>query len=257
MSTIAKHSAYLTGRSVRVLRREPIYAAFTLASPLVWLLLFTQLFERVVDVPGFGDVAYNDYITPGIVIMTAMMNAGWAGTSFIDDMSRGVMDRNLTSPLSRTALIVGNLSYNAIITVVQSAVILGVAFLMGARPDNGPGVLVLLASAILVCLIFAAFSCTMALLLGTQESLIGIFQFVAMPLLFLSTVLISREIMPGWLADVALFNPVDWGVVAGREALMADPDWGIVLGRGALLLGLTMVLSWLATRAFRAYQRRI
>jgi ABC-2 type transport system permease protein len=53
MSTIVAHTSSLTGRHLRFLRREPAYLMFTLAQPMVWLLLFSQLFERVVDVPGF------------------------------------------------------------------------------------------------------------------------------------------------------------------------------------------------------------
>ena len=42
---------------------------------------------------------------------------------------------------------------------------------------------------------------------------------------------------------MARFNPVNWAVEAGREAVNATPDWGYVPPR----LGL-------ATRAFRAHQ---
>ena len=57
------------------------------------------------------------------------------------------------------------------------------------------------------------------------------------------------------MADVAAFNPFEWAVVVGREALMADPDWATVWGHLGLLAVFTAVLAWVATRAFRAYQR--
>jgi ABC-2 type transport system permease protein len=50
---------------------------------------------------------------------------------------------------------------------------------------------------------------------------------------------------------------VEWTITAGREALTASPDWGLVLSRLGLLVALTVVCTWLATRAFRTYQRTI
>lgn len=258
MTTAITHSSHLAVRNLRIMYRQPVYLAFTLVQPMVWLLLFSQLFERVVDLPGFGDTSYVAYLAPGVIVMTAMMNAGWAGTSLIDDMDRGVMDRYLSSPVRRVAIINGILAYQAAVTVVQSLIVLGVALAMGARYDAGlGGILIVLATAVLLALIFAALSCAAALLMRTQEALIGIFQFLAFPLLFLSSTLMAAALLPDWIGTVAKFNPVDWAVVASREALVASPDWAVVGGRIALLAGLTVVMTWLAARAFRAYQRAV
>jgi ABC-2 type transport system permease protein len=212
----------------------------------------------VVELPGFGDVPYVAYLAPGVIVMTAMMNAGWAGTSLVDDMDRGVMDRYLASPVRRVAIINGILAYQAAVTVVQSLIVFGVALAMGARYDAGAvGVLVVLAAAVLLAVIFAALSCAAALLMRTQDALIGIFQFLAFPLLFLSSTLMAPALLPDWIGTVATLNPVDWAVVASREALLASPDWGLVGGRVALLAALAVVMTWLSARAFRAYQRAV
>jgi ABC-2 type transport system permease protein len=60
-----------------------------------------------------------------------------------------------------------------------------------------------------------------------------------------------------WVRDVARFNPVDWAVVASREALSADVDWGAVGSRLGLLTALAVLMAWLATRAFGSYQRSL
>jgi ABC-2 type transport system permease protein len=67
----------------------------------------------------------------------------------------------------------------------------------------------------------------------------------------------QRDLMPGWIQTVARYNPVEWTAQAGREALTAQPDWGLVLSRMGLLVLLTLACTWLATRAFRSYQRSI
>ncbi|MGC7098526.1 ABC transporter permease [Amycolatopsis lurida] len=256
MTTFASHTGRLTAHALRRLSRQPAYLLFNLIQPMVWLLLFGELFRRVAELPGFGTGDYLSYLAPGVIVMTAMMSAGWAGTSFIDDMDRGVMDRNLTSPVSRGALIAGSLAHQSVVTVIQSLVVFGVGLLAGARYDGGIlGVLVVLAVAVLLSIVFGALSDAIALLVRQQEALIGISQFLALPLAFLSSVMMAPSLLPGWVGTVAEYNPVDWAAVAGREALTADPDWAQVLGHGGLLLGLAAVMSWLATRAFRAYQR--
>ncbi|AXB44571.1 ABC transporter permease [Amycolatopsis albispora] len=256
MTTFASHTGRLTAHALRRLSRQPAYLLFNLVQPMVWLLLFGELFRRVAELPGFGTGDYLTYLTPGVIVMTAMMSAGWAGTSFIDDMERGVMDRYLTSPASRGALIAGSLAHQSVVTVIQSLIVFGVGLLAGARYDGGIlGVLVVLGAAVLLSIVFGALSDAIALLVRQQEALIGISQFLALPLAFLSSVMMAPSLLPGWVGTVAEYNPVDWAAVAGREALTAAPDWARVLGHGGLLLALAVLMGWLATRAFRVYQR--
>ena len=69
--------------------------------------------------------------------------------------------------------------------------------------------------------------------------------------------MVSNRLAPGWLQTVARYNPVDWAVVASREALTTGTDWGAVGARLALLAALAVVMAGLATRAFGAYQRSL
>jgi ABC-2 type transport system permease protein len=82
------------------------------------LLLFGALFENVVPAPN-GD--YIAYLTPGIVVMSALFSSGWAGMGFITDAERGVMDRLLVSPVRRGSVMTGSLLYQQVTTVVQTA----------------------------------------------------------------------------------------------------------------------------------------
>jgi ABC-2 type transport system permease protein len=119
MSTLVAHSAYLTNRSVKAMLRQPIFVFVTLIQPMVWLLLFGQLFKSVTEIPGFaGSGSYVEFLTPGVVAMTALFNAAWAGTVYIEDMNRGVMDRLLASPVSRGAMMNGTLAYQSLVCTV-------------------------------------------------------------------------------------------------------------------------------------------
>jgi ABC-2 type transport system permease protein len=252
-----RHTAYLTLRQLRAVVRIPAFIVMNIVQPLIWLLLFGQLFKSVVEIPGFeGGSSYLEFLTPGIVMMMALFGSAWAGTSYIQDMDRGVMDRFLTSPTSRGAMMVATLVYQAILTLVQSLIVLGVAWLGGARfPGGAAGVAVLLLAAMLLTAAFSALSNAAALLARNQNVLIGISQLITIPLMFLSSALMDTSLSAPWVADVAAYNPFEWAVVAGREALGASPDWASVWGHLGLLAAFTAVLGWVATRAFRAYQR--
>jgi ABC-2 type transport system permease protein len=136
--------------------------------------------------------------------------------------------------------------------------VVAIGLLLGARFDGGvTGVLVTLLAAVLLALVFAAISDAMALLLRQQEALIGLSQFMTLPLTFLSSVMMAPTLMPTWVSEVARYNPVDWAAAASRSALSATPDWGFIGIRLGLLALLVGVVWAAATRAFRANQAAV
>ncbi len=258
MTTLVSHSGYLTQRLIKALLRQPAFVVITLVQPMIWLLLFGQLFKRVVELPGFATGSYIDFLTPGVVIMTVLFSSGWSGMAFIDDMDRGVMDRLLSSPVSRGAMMVGSMLNQAVSITVQSVVVLLIGLLLGAEYAGGIlGILVLLLAAILLAASFSSLSNGMALVVRTSESLIGFSTMLTLPLSFLSSAMMAREVAPEWIQTISSYNPVDWAVVAARQALSADPDWSAVLIRLAGLLVVAVVAGFVATRAFRSYQRSL
>ncbi len=258
MTTAIAHSWYMTLRSVRALLRQPAYVAITLVQPVIWLLLFGALFKSVVEIPGFGTSSYITFLTPGVVVMTALFASGWSGMSFIEDIDRGVLDRFLVSPVRRSAMMAGSLAYGAVTNIVQSLIIVLLGVVVGARFDGGVlGAAVLVVSAVLLGAAIASLSNALGLLARQRETLIGATQFVVLPLTFLSAGLMQVGLMPAWMQNVARYNPVNWAVEAGREALGAGVDWGFVGVRVGGLLALAIVCAWLGTRAFRAYQRSV
>jgi ABC-2 type transport system permease protein len=252
------HTGLIAGRWLRAQYRSPALIAFTLVQPAIWLLLFGQLFKGVVNLPGFSDSSYIAFLTPGIVMMTAMMSSGWSGTTFITDMERGVMDRMLASPVRRGALMAGQLISNGTTTVIQTILVFAIGMAAGARYDGGVlGYIITIVASMLVGTAFGSLSNAVALLTRQQEALIGIFQFVSLPLTFLSSIMMDPELAPHWVAVAARFNPVDWAVVASRQALSADPDWGSAGRHSLYLLAFTLIVGWLSTRAYRTYQRSV
>jgi ABC-2 type transport system permease protein len=258
MTTTLAHSRYMTVRHLRELLRQPWYIAVTLVQPVIWLLLFGALFKRVVEIPGFGGGDYIAFLTPGIVVMTALFSAGWTGMSVINDIDRGVMDRFLVSPVRRAALIAGRLGQLSIVTAIQSLIVVGLGAATGADfPGGVVGVIVLIGCAVLLAAAIGALSIGLALLARKEETLIGAVNFIVLPLTFLSSTFMKLSLAPGWIQDVARFNPVNWAVEAGREALGTNVDWGAVAYRAAALAAVAIACAWFATRAFRVYQRSV
>jgi ABC-2 type transport system permease protein len=167
------------------------------------------------------------------------------------------MDRFLVSPVGRIALLVGPIAQNSIVTIVQSLIIVGLALLIGASfPGGLLGILALFAVAILLAAAVSAFSHMIALLARQEETVIGVVNFVTLPLTFLSSTFMQLSLAPDWIQEVARFNPVNWAAEAGREAVISpSPDWTMILERIGLLAALAVLMLWLATRAFRSYQR--
>jgi ABC-2 type transport system permease protein len=257
MTAVLVHTRSMTTRHLREIWRQPWYVAITLVQPVIWLLLFGALFKRVVEIPGFGG-DYVDFLTPGIVVMTALFSAGWSGMSVIEDLNRGVMDRFLVSPVSRGSLIAGRLGQLAITITIQSLVVVGLGLSVGARfPGGVPGVAVLVACSVLLAWAVGALSIGLALVARQEETLIGAVQFVVLPATFLSAGLMKQSLAPGWVQSIAHFNPVNWAVDAGRQALGSSVDWSLVASRVGLLTLLAVVCGWVATRAFHAYQRSV
>ena len=255
LRAVVSDPVYLAGRGVRALLRQPWFVAITLVQPVVWLLLFGALFQNVVPAPN-GD--YIAYLTPGIVVMSALFSSGWAGMGFITDAERGVMDRLLVSPVRRGSVMTGSLVNQQVTTVVQTLVILALGFATGARFPGGVGImLVFVGSVILLAAAFASYSNALALLLRSQESVIGAVNFVVLPLSFLSSMLVPTGSLPGWIAAIARWNPVAGAVVIGRQTLSADVDWSVVGPRFGGLAALAVVAGALAARSFASYQRSV
>lgn len=257
MNTIA-HSYFMTLRLLRHLLRQPWYIALTLIQPVIWLVFYGQLFQKVTELPGFQAKSYIDFLVPGIVVMSALFSSGWSGMGMIHDLDRGVMDRFLVSPASRHAIIAGRLLHLAFQNCVTGLILITLGLVLGARyPGGVGGVAVLLLCAILLAVPFGALSNALALTLRKQESVIGAVNFVLLPLVFLSPVFMAPALMPEWIRRVSLLNPVGWSVTAGRAALHGSADWRAVVLRIGSLAVFTLVSGWLATRAFQSYQRSV
>lgn len=251
MTLATRQTFSLTLRALLSLWRQPWFVAITLVQPMIWLLLFGALFKKVVEIPGFHGGSYLHFLTPGVVVMSALFAAGWNGMGLIEAIDRGIMDRFLVTPVWRGALVGASCVHAAVVILVQTVVIIAVAFAAGTAFSVST-VVVMLVLPVLLGGAVAALSNAMALVTRQEESLIGAVQFVVLPASFLSSGMMASNLLPGWIQDIARFNPVNWTVTAVRST-----DWSLIGEHAGLLVALMLVCGWLATRAFRVYQRAV
>jgi ABC-2 type transport system permease protein len=258
MKELVSHSLTMTDRDIRRLVRQPWWIAVSLIQPVVWLLLFGPLFKNIANIPGFKAPSYIQFLTPGVVIMTAFFSGGWNGMATIDDVNRGVVDRLLVSPLHRSAFFVGHVLQTSVTIIIQVTIIVLLAFALGARYSHGVlGVLVMFVAAILLGAALNALSNGMALIFRREETLIATLNLFMLPLTFLSTAFMQKNMIPHWIQVAARYNPLNWAVVASREAITPGTDWNSVGTHLGLLVVLLVVCMAFAMSTVRIYQRSI
>jgi ABC-2 type transport system permease protein len=254
---VARDTWWMVVRQAINLMREPIWIALLLIQPMIWLLLYGQLFSRVPALRG-GASTYIEFLTPGIVVMNAFFGGTWAGMAMITDLDRNVVSRFLATPASRLSIVLSQVVRSGLTALIQALIILLVGLALGVRVHGGAlGWIVVLAVGALVAMPFAAISNGIALLVRREATMIATANFVGLPLMFLSSILIQQRVMPHWMSEISRFNPVNWGVRAARDAVVVGGHWGDVGVYVLMLLGLTAVTSLFATWTFRTYQRSI
>ena len=203
---------------MRKLVRNPILLFFSLFQPIIFLVLFTQLFGRFGAVFG---VNYTLFATSGIVLQNAFSSAFQSGTSVVDDIRSGFLTKMLATPASRASILMGRLLSDAFRVVVQSVIILVLALGLGVFPDTGfLGYPLVLLTVAFFGLAWSGISLALGLRTKSAETVFGIAGFLTFPLLFMSTALVKREWMnAAWMQSVSDYNPISITVDAIRSVI--------------------------------------
>src|SRR5206468_3227999 len=142
--------------------------------------------------------------------------------------------RFLAAPASRFAIILSQVVRAGMIAVFQALLLLVLGLALGVRVHGGAvGWFAVFGASALLAMAFSGFSHGIALLVRKEASMIAAANFIGLPLMFISAILIPPRQMPHWIAQVSRFNPVNWGVQASRNAIVIGGDWGPT---GAFLL---------------------
>ena len=243
---------YLSGRHIRTRLRTPVWIFVSLVQPMIWLGIFSQLFKKVADLPQFPTESYLQFFAPGVVVMTVLFGAAWAGMGMIEDMDLGILTKMLATPVTRVSIVLSRVLATVITLIVQALLIFLIATMMGVDIATGmAGVLLTVLVISLLGVGLAGLSNALALLLRKSDPLVAVVSFVTMPLMFLSSAMIPGQMLPGWIETARKFNPVDYAVESVRNLVVTGYEWGSLIPNILFLAAFAVASVSLATAMFR------
>ncbi len=239
----------------RKLRHDPTEVFTRAVQPVLWLLVFGQVMNRLHTIDT-GGTPYIDFMSPGILAQSVLFIAIFSGMSLIWERDLGVIHKFLASPTPRTALSLGKALSGGVRALPQCVLVYILAAALGVSIDWNPlALLGVLVAILLGAAAFSAFSLIVALLVKTRERFMGIGQVLTMPLFFASSAIYPMNVMPGWLKIIAHGNPLTYEVDALRTMMLSGgtSQFGLAVDFGVLILVmLAMVLI-----AGRLYPRAV
>jgi ABC-2 type transport system permease protein len=202
----------------------------SLVRPLVWLFIFAAGFRQVLGVsiipPYEVYVLYEEYITPGLMVMIQLFAGMQASLSMVYDREMGNMRVLLVSPFPRGYLLSAKLLASTAVSLVQVYAYLAIARLWEIEPPT-LGYFAVLPALVLSGLMLGALGMLISSMVRQLENFAGIMNFVIFPMFFASSALYPlwkvRESSP-LLYDVCLANPFTYAVELVRFALYAKME---------------------------------
>ena len=245
--TLFSDTGYIFVRYLKKLVRNPILLFFSLFQPIIFLVLFTQILSKFSGLIPLAGGSYLEFATAGILLQNAFGSALQSGNSIVADIDTGFLQKMLVTPVKRPAILLGRLTSDAFRVVVQSAIILGLAYALGAFVNTGViGILLIFFTIAFFGLAWSGISLAIGMRTRSSETVFAIGGFLTFPLLFLSTALFPLDFMPTWVQNVSMFNPISYAVDAIRVLMTTGYDWGTILPAWGVI-GLVAVITLGAT----------
>jgi ABC-2 type transport system permease protein len=194
----------MVGRCVRLSTRNIEAMMTALFLPVMLLLLFVYLFGGAIDT----GTKYVTYVVPGVILLCAGWSSATTAVTVSQDMQGGIIDRFRSMDIGGVSVLSGHVAASIARNAASTVLVLGVALLVGFRPDAGPlawlgAVGILLAFVLAITWLAAA----IGLLAKTPEAASGFTFFVAF-LPYPSSAFVPIDTMPGWLQGFARHQPV-------------------------------------------------
>ena len=243
---------HLAGRSVTRTVRQPIMIIPSLVFPLFLLAVNSSGLVAATEIPGFPTDSYLTFALGLTFMQGALFATMGAGQSIATDIQQGFFNRLQLTPLRGSALISGQLAGVVVLGVIQALTYLIVGLAFGADLAAGlPGVLVLIALAILVAAGFGALGLALGLRTGNAEAVQGAFPLMFV-LLFLSSMALPRDLIENdWFQTVATWNPVSYLIEGFRSLLISGWDGealALAFGVAVAILGVGLYAATAALR---------
>lgn len=243
----------ITELEVRKLRHDPTDLIVRAVQPVLWLLIFGQVFTRIRGIPTNG-LPYLDFMAAGILAQSVLFVSIFSGgMSLIWERDLGLAHKFLVSPTPRAAIVLGKGIASGVRCLSQVFVVYLLSLVLGVQLNFSPiSMLGVLLIVMLGAACFSIFSIIVACLVKSREGFNGMGQLMTMPLFFASNAIYPIEIMPPWLQFVSRINPLTYQVDALRSVMLLNGT--SIYGYGfdtAVLVLVLIVLTFIGGRLYR------
>lgn len=223
-----------------------------LIQPAIWIIVIGNTFagtRPLIQSVGFNG-SYIEFMTPGVIMLTAIFTSIFGGVNTLWDRRYGFMNKALTSPISRSSIAVGKMLAISLISALQSSLILGIALALGVGIANYLLIIPIMLIVIAFSLGFSGISVVVAATAKSQETFWGVINFLGMPLFMLSPALFPLELLPHWLAFIAKLNPVTYSVLLIREMMTGTAQIFSIAVDVAVICGFVAIMVAIASYVF-------
>jgi ABC-2 type transport system permease protein len=249
-----------TRRNLIKIKRVPDILVFTTLQPIMFVLLFSYVYEGVIDIPGSS---YKEFIMAGIFAQTVVFGSTYSGSAMAQDLKDGIIDRFRTLPMSPSAVLVGRTNGDLLINAISMAVMMATGFVVGWRIRSS---LLEALGAVALLLLFAyALSWVMAFLgmsVRSPEVINNVSFLILFPLTFLSNAFVPSASLPAPLRVFAEYNPVSALVQAARNLFGNTPPgqpeptaWTLQNPEITVVVGIVVMLLVFVPLAVRKFDK--
>jgi len=226
----------MSGRSFRLTRRNLEAAITSLMLPIMLMLLFVYLFGGAINTGS----AYVTYVVPGVLLLCASFGASLTAVAVSNDMTSGIIDRFRSMDVGGASFLAGHVSASVVRNAASTVVVLGVALLIGFRPEADLLAWLEAAGILLVFVLAVSWlSAAFGLIAKSPESANG-FTFLLMFLPYPSSAFVPIETMPSWLHGFAEHQPTTPVIETLRGLLLNQPvgnaPWHALAWSGGILV---------------------
>jgi ABC-2 type transport system permease protein len=214
-----------------------------------FLLVFQGMGFRRVEFPGLPEsIGYFQYLVPGIIGMTLLFTAAYAGMSVIMDKQFGFLKEVMVTPASRVSIVLGMIFGSATTSILQALVILMMSVLLGFRLPFIYGILASFVIMLLISMIFINIGLILSSILKDFHGFSTIINFIAFPLFLLSGALFPVSNLPAPIRVLSYLDPLTYGVDALRGTLIGYCEFPIA--QDVFILSILSVLMVCASGYF-------
>jgi ABC-2 type transport system permease protein len=239
------------GRWIVKTTRRPTILFFTLVQPIIWFFLFTEAFSAVGSIPGFEEITgtdnYKTFFTAAVIVQTVIASALNSGIGMVEDLDSGYLDKLRVAPIRRSSILIGKVLSDGFRIVLQTIVIVVLALIAGVAIITGfLGILMILVFAAAFGIAWSGISTYVALTTKNSESTLVIGLLTTFPLLFLSTAVMPKPLLPDWVQSFSEINPISYVADAVRSLVITGWEWDTI-GIGFAVIAVVGVITLTAT----------